>query len=370
MFNQPDSQSDPFSDSQHRPLPLSHFPATRYQGSKRRLLAPLAEIFSRYRPGRALDLYSGTATVALLLRLLGWRVVANDFLLYNNATARVLLTGPVADLSLDRVKQDLHHMLHEAPLWSDALVSKNFASIYFYDDENLQIDRFCQSVMLLPDPLRDFYIYSVGQALLMKRPYNLFHRANLSMRTRDVARSFGNAVTWSKPILGHASKIAQRLLQFPFDTNNTGHLVTSFNTLNLDPLPTEIDLVYLDPPYLNEAGLSVDYCHFYHFLDGLCDYRSFGECNTKYPHRPIALKPSAWASGNSAIEEIGRILMKWPNATMILSYRSDGVPSFENISEVFRQYRRHFQLFDAFDYKYALSNKNGTKEMFLISSAD
>ena len=32
----------------------------------------------------------------------------------------------------------------------------------------------------------------VGRALLMKRPYNLFHRANLSMHLQDVKRSFGN----------------------------------------------------------------------------------------------------------------------------------------------------------------------------------
>jgi hypothetical protein len=33
------------------------------------------------------------------------------------------------------------------------------------------------------------------QACLAKRPYNLFHRANLYMRTQDVERSFGNKTT-------------------------------------------------------------------------------------------------------------------------------------------------------------------------------
>src|SRR6266571_1656194 len=80
-------------------LPLDKFPKTRYQGSKRRLLVPLQDIFAKFKPGTAVDLYSGTATVSLLLRLLllrlmGWRVVANDYLLYNNATARLMFNGP------------------------------------------------------------------------------------------------------------------------------------------------------------------------------------------------------------------------------------------------------------------------------------
>src|SRR5574338_1680251 len=92
----------------------------------------------------------------------------------------------------------------------------------------------------------------------MKRPYNLFHRANLEMRTRDVERSFGNAITWNKSISEHASKIATSLLLFPFSADGQGHAVTGCNTLDLSELPSQVELVYLDPPYLNGTGTGVD----------------------------------------------------------------------------------------------------------------
>lgn len=349
-------------------LPLGKFPKTRYQGSKRRLLVPLQDIFGKLTVGTAVDLYSGTATVSLLLRLMGWRVVANDFLLYNNTTSRVMLNGSPAARTIQQAHKELRYLLLEAPLTDQPLVKNNFASIYFQDDENLEIDRFCQNVVLLPNKVRDLYVYAVGQALLMKRPYNLFHRANLDMRKRNVERSFGNITTWNKSILEHASKIIASVLQFPFTGKDVKHVVTNQNTLDLAPLPDTADLIYLDPPYLNGAGANVNYCHFYHFLDGLCDYRLFNEYNEQYPHRPIVLKPSAWLSNASALEELRRVVEKWRHSTIVLSYRSDGQPGFNEIADVFRTGGRYFQSFDGRDFKYALSTKQDTKELFLVSA--
>lgn len=259
-------------------------------------------------------------------------------------------------------------MLKEAPIESERLVTTYFDGIYFEHDENVEIDRFCQNIANCPRDRRDLYIYAVGQALLMKRPYNLFHRANLNMRTRSVTRSFGNVKTWNTPILEHASKIADTVTAIPRLETLTRGFVTQQNTLDLAALPDLIDLVYLDPPYLNSAGIGVDYCSFYHFLDGLCDYENFAKFDPRYPHRPIVAKPSAWLTEQGGLEELRRILKKWPRAIIVLSYRSDGRPQYNNIASVFRSEGRHFQTADAHDYKYALSHKTDTKELFLISA--
>jgi adenine-specific DNA-methyltransferase len=364
-------QDDLFEGRLGAPHAHKHFPKTRYQGSKRRLLPQLRCIFRDFAPGTAVDLYSGTATVSLLLRTMGWRVVANDYLLFNNAVARLMLEGPPVECDVARLKTDLAYLLHDAPLNREPLVADSFGGIYFADDENLQIDRFCQNVASLPQGFRDLYIYAVGQALMMKRPYNLFHRANLDMRTRKVARSFGNVTTWNRPILEHAVRCAAQLLRFCSASQlpRGAHMVTTQNTLDLAPLPDSADLVYLDPPYLNGKGVGVDYCHFYHFLDGLCDYRLFANRNHDYAHKPIVLKPSAWLDNIAALDEIARILDKWPRANIVLSYRSDGRPRFEEISEVFRSRGRALHPGESLDYKYVLSHSTGTKELFLISEA-
>lgn len=362
------SQGSFFNEAMPIHVPFESFPKTRYQGSKRRLLTELHNVFSHFTPGTALDLYSGTATVSLLLRIMGWRVTANDYLSFNNVTARVLLGEPVQGLTPQKARSDLQYLLYEAKLKSEPLVSTHFSGIYFHDEENMEIDRFCQNIDQFSAEIRNLYIYGLGQSLLMKRPYNLFHRANLNMRTRSVARSFGNVKTWNTPSIDHASKIVNSIINIPHLGNHAKGFITSQNTLNLAPLPDLVDLVYLDPPYLNSSGQGVDYCSFYHFLDGLCDYSRFSSFNERYPHKPIVANPSAWMREDGALDELARVLRKWPRSTIVLSYRSDGRPEYDDIANVFRMAGREFQTTDAHDFKYALSQKSGTKELFLISA--
>lgn len=176
-----------------RQINLPGFPSTRYQGSKRKVLPALAEAFSRLNFQSSLDLYSGSGMVSLLLRYLGKTVDSNDCLLFNQSIARAF-----NGLTSDKLKNitfgdDLLSILTKIPNRGSNLVRDNYQGIFFTDEENVQIDNFCQNCANL-DPLeRDVLIYAVGQALMKKRPYNLFHRANLSMRKKDVKRSFGNA---------------------------------------------------------------------------------------------------------------------------------------------------------------------------------
>lgn len=349
-------------------VPTADFPKTRYQGSKRRLLDDLKESFQGVSGRTAIDLYAGTATVSVLLQRMGWCVTANDFLLYNNATARALLSGNAKSLDLDRATKDLQWLLDEAPVNRPTVVADTFEGIFFPREENLQIDRFCQNLKEIDERLRDVYIYAVGQSLLMKRPYNLFHRANLEMRTRDVKRSFGNAVTWNTPTLKHARKIIHHLIDFSKVTPENAFSVTNCNTIDLSPLTDTIDLVYLDPPYLNSAGKGVDYCQFYHFLDGLCDYDLYASANEDYVYKPISLQPSAWMTKAGALEEIRRIGAKWNNSTIVMSYRTDGQPTASEITDAFAEtgLRLHSQASQ--DFKYALSHSSKTQEVILVYS--
>ena len=81
---------DLFSDEQSL-----YFPKTRFQGSKRKVLPEIAQALQRNIKGTALDLYSGSGTVTLLLRQLGYKVIANDYLRFANNTAQLFLSiGP------------------------------------------------------------------------------------------------------------------------------------------------------------------------------------------------------------------------------------------------------------------------------------
>ncbi len=346
---------------------LPKFPATRYQGSKRKILPELATAFRNLTFHTVLDLYSGSGVVSLLLRYLGKQVHANDYLLFNQSVARLFLTANDSTFKNLSFREDLGELLSPRSSPGPGLVHEHYRGIFFLDHENEEIDRFCHNVSQINSLHRDLYVYAVGQALMKKRPYNLFHRANLQMRQRDVKRSFGNAVTWKTSILDHASKAIEELRRFPFDDCPRGK-VFGESTEDLSTLSNRYDLVYLDPPYLNSAGVGVDYSDFYGFLDGLCNYRLFESGDLRFAHKPIHRRTSNWLNPVSALEELSAICSKWTSSIIFLSYRSDGLPNPGETVEVLSQRGRKVEQHTCGEYKYALSRTNSNEELFLVST--
>ncbi|EJG0877884.1 DNA adenine methylase [Vibrio parahaemolyticus] len=347
---------------------LPKFPTTRYQGSKRKILPELATALSTIQYNNALDMFSGSGVVSLLFRTLGKNVSSNDFMLYNQNTAKVFLEFDLERLNALNAQSDLEDLLYNLPLSDDGLVSKNYKGIYFIDSENDEIDRFCQNIHQYDDFAKSVYIYAIGQALTKKRPYNLFHRANLEMRTKEVKRSFGNKKTWETPMIEHAIKCINELKKYPIKTADTlSKYTTGFNSADLESFADDFDLIYLDPPYINGKGTPVDYSNFYHFLEGLCDYSLFDNGDDRYPHKPITKKPSAWLKPDSALKELTAICERWPNATIVFSYRSDGLPVPEEAANAMSTKGRTAEIHSAGEYKYALSKTNTNEELIIIS---
>jgi adenine-specific DNA-methyltransferase len=345
-------------------ISFENFPSTRYQGSKRKALNFIWKALSGYTFTSALDLYSGTASVALLLRKMNKVVTANDFLRYNELTARLLLR--VDDLFLSSVNIDALLTRAFSPNEkADDLFSREFRGIYFKDEENCQIDLFCSNLRNMEGLERDLAIYLMGQAMLMKRPYNLFHRANLSMRLSEVPRSFGNAKTWEGSFETHMRKVFSKLRRFEF-SGPVGRALSE-NTTDLQGIICEPNLVYLDPPYLNRKGVPVDYVRYYHLLDGLVDYSLFSAGDDRYAHKPILAKSSNWMSRAGALREIENVARRWPRSILAISYRGDGVPTTDELKATLLglNYEVHEHL--ALDYKYALSHATDASEDLLVA---
>lgn len=351
------------------PPSLPRFPATRYQGSKRKILSELLAVFNTLDYKSPLDLFCGSGVVSLLLRHLGKNVASNDFMLYNQNTAEVFLSFTKEKLISIDIHKDLTFLLYDAKLNGQELISKNYENIFFTETENLEIDRFCQNIIKFDSFKRKLYTYAVGQSLLKKRPYNLFHRKNLCMRTKNVERTFGNAKTWETSILEHSLKCIDELKKFTPSPISIDFKTTSINTsTNLNELSDAHDLIYMDPPYINGKGQPVDYSDFYGFLDGLCDYSLFSKSiDHSYPHKPISKKYSAWQNKETALNEIANICEKWRGATIVMSYRSDGVPTPEEVIKAMEINNRKVEIHSAGEYKYALSNNNNNEELIIIS---
>tara|TARA_R110000803_G_scaffold190254_1_gene252775 strand:- start:284 stop:1390 length:1107 start_codon:yes stop_codon:yes gene_type:complete len=359
------STSDLFQDVET--FSLSTYPKTRFQGSKRKLLRHLALAFDTCPNNLALDLFSGSGIVTLLLRDLGYRVISNDYLKFSNNTSHVFLEVTNSILDNTNWENILDDVLHKKTLKFDPLVSKHYENIFFTNDENCQIDRFCQNVENYEDIERKVLIYAVGQSLLKKRPYNLFHRANLNMRLKTVKRSFGNAVTWEKSIYHHAILTINELKKHNF-TNSNSHKVTNRNSNDLINTKLNPNLIYLDPPYIASNSKSINYSDFYNFLEGLVDYKLFKTSAKDSAHRPIVNYTSNWDAPSSAIDELKDIVYKWPDSAIVFSYRDDGQPSVDSLIKVLSLNNRSTKLLTLEKYKYALSHSNSTHEIIIISN--
>lgn len=344
---------------------LPRFPTTRYQGSKRKLLPQLKRVFGALSFESALDLFSGTGTVALLLRQLGKRVQANDYLAFNATCADLLLRATKTELREIAYEDRLRWLINEAPV-AEPVVSNLYRNIFFKDSENCEIDRFSQNVNSFTGVERSLYVFAFGQALLKKRPYNLFHRANLSMRTRDVERSFGNAATWETPALNHALGAVREVLAFPFSDRATG-AATRWDATEIERFDPEVDLVYLDPPYVSSKGVGIDYSDFYGFLDGLLDANAFKLGDARLPHRPLRRAASPWSRAESSLYELESISRHFPRSVLVLSYRADSAIHPDQLAEVLSANGRRIEGATIGGYKYALSIERGSDECIIVS---
>jgi adenine-specific DNA-methyltransferase len=343
-------------------MTFAAFPSTRYLGSKRKLLGPLAQVLGRLEFDTALDAFSGTGAVAHLMKAMGKMVTANDLLAANAVAARALVANQTETLG-DGAAALASGLPREGE--APGFVETEFDGIFFEREENRFIDQILPRVHALEGAARDLALLALCGACLAKRPYNLFHRANLSMRRRDVPRSFGNKTTWDTPFAELLARYAAENDAAVFDSARACRALRG-DALALDPMG--YDLVYVDPPYVSARGARVDYLDYYHFLEGLCEPEGWaGRILRRYRHKPLEGRgTNPWCDPRRVAAEFERTVAHFSRSTLVISYRSDGIPSIEAIASFLKAAGKHVEIVDAGSYTYALSRNRASREVVLV----
>lgn len=341
---------------------MTSYPATRYQGSKRKLADWLWSHLRHLPFNTALDLFGGTGVMSYLFKRAGKQVSYNDYLKFNQMIARALIENNHVRLNDENVARVLQE---EAATASSDIIQRNFQGIYYTDEENRWLDRVVYNIHnCLSDPYASAIAwFALFQACIIKRPYNLFHRANLYMREAQVQRSFGNKVTWDTPFEQHFRTFVHQANRAVFD-NGKKHQTMSLEAVDV---PSGFDLVYMDPPYINKHGIGVDYRDFYHFLEGMMFYDQWpGEIDQGSKHRRLQRRSSPWTKPDTFLSELETLVKRHQNSIIVLSYRDDGLPSTADLYDLLRSYKtqvRQWQL----PQKYVLS-KQASHELLLIGT--
>jgi len=339
----------------------ARFPSTRYQGSKRKLLPWLLACLEPVPGQRVLDAFSGTAAVAYGLKAQGRAVSANDALAANHVVARALVANDDQRLEAGIASS----LFAPGAASAGSYVRDTFGGVYYTDAENAQLDRAVARLeTMAPGGARDLAWFALFQACLCKRPYNLFHRRNLDLRTRDVPRTFGNKATWERAFGELAERFAAEASAAVFAGERACHALCG-DVLHLEG---EYDMVYLDPPYVPARGAGADYLRYYHFLEGLVDYDGWPDrVDPDTRNLRMSDPPSPWADRRRIRDLLQAVVARFPRAVIALSYRSDGIPIPEDLEADLRSARGQVQVHDAGEYAYALSTNRRSRELLFVA---
>ncbi|MGH7964200.1 MAG: DNA adenine methylase, partial [Candidatus Binatia bacterium] len=298
--------------------------------------------------------------VSYALKRLGKQVTCTDYLQFNSYIGHALIENSTETLT----DADLAFVLQKDPEYPyESFITSTFREIYYTNDENAWLDVVVQNIDRLPFTKRTLAYYALFQACLVKRPFNLFHRKNLYIRFADVQRSFGNKSTWDRPFVEHFTDFVREINFLVFDNGKTNK---AFHTDILD-IKGSFDFVYLDPPYISSKNITVDYRDFYHFFEGVVNYRNWQRMiDYRSKHLRLISRPNPWNDKDLTRAAFRDTFDRFRDSIIAVSYRADGIPSIGEIQADLGLFKKRIRIFTSGQYKYVLSNSMG-KEMLIIA---
>lgn len=343
---------------------INLIPTTRYQGSKRKLLPWIYSHLKSISFQTVLDVFGGTGSVSYLFKSMGKSVTYNDYLRFNSIIGKSIIENSIIKLE----ENDVQKILNSHSSYN--FITANFKDVFFLDKENAWIDKVVCGINKLAfesqkdlEYKRAIAYNALFQSCLIKRPFNLFHRKNLYLRTNDVKRNFGNKVTWDREFEFYFRKFVKEINHSVFDSGFECN-VTNNDVYDIDP--SGYDLIYLDPPYVlpNCTNESANYLKCYHFLEGVANYDTWNDhidldsriFSLKHDFLPNRFRPS------SVHETFENIIYKFRNNKIAISYKYGGTPSISYIVELLKKHGKTVSLYNI-HYQYALNKQNGNAKM-------
>jgi adenine-specific DNA methylase len=250
-------------------------------------------------------------------------------------------------------------------------IQDEFEGLYFTDEENEWLDRMYVNINELDNKYKRAIAFSaIAQSCLAKRPYNLFHRANLYMRTEEVERSFGNKTTWEKSFEEHFRENVEEYNNAVFD-NGQDNKAFNRDVMEWEDAP-DADLVYLDPPYYDRTKQNgkTDYQFYYHFLEGYLQYEDWGDMiDDSVKTKRLEHEPSPWTDPDRIYDAFEYVFDKFADKKIVLSYNSAGLPEPEELKEMLEE-RKENVVAEAKEHQYALSTHEDSADELVFVAYD
>lgn len=330
-------------DFDELPLPerVSRYPELRYMGSKHRLLAWIHGVLRTLDFKTAADPFAGSGCVAYLLKSMGKRVFAADFLNF----PAVLASATVANNQHRLDGSALKTLLAKHKTGAD-FIERTFSGIFYTPEDLRFLDRVCCNLDHLEHQHeRDLARAALIRSCLKKQPRGVFTVSGDLSRYDDGRRDLRLSMEQ------HFVEQVHAFNDVVFDSG-IRHSVKKADVFSLNP--DGIDLVYLDPPYVPRSD---DNCYMkrYHFLEGLSCYwtgvKIMEETRVKKIEKPF----TPFSYRKTAIDAFDRLFRLYRNSIIVLSYSSNGFPDREELERLLYRYKRKVTAYER-NHRYHFGN--------------
>jgi len=308
------------------------YPELRYMGSKTRLLPWIFETLNTLDFESAIDPFSGSGCVAYLMKAMGRRVIASDFLNFSSTVARATVENNNRHLDGVAIRQLL------APVSPNhSFIEKTFRNVFYTRDDLRFLDRVSGNVRQIDDPHQQALAFAaLFRSCLKKQPRGVFTISGDLSRYDDGRRDLRISLE------EHFLEQIEVYNAAVFDNGRRNQALRS----DLFDLPQrKVDLVYLDPPYVPRSD---DNCYIkrYHFLEGLSCYWQGLPIDHTTKVRKIAKRFTPFSYRRTAVEAFDRMFARFAKSTIALSYSSNGFPDLDELVRLMRTYKSDIRVFE------------------------
>jgi DNA adenine methylase/adenine-specific DNA-methyltransferase len=314
------------------PERVRKYPQIRFMGSKHRLLPWIHDVFASLDFQTALDAFSGSGCVGYLLKAMRKEVTATDFLNFSATIAAATIENPgvkVDDNDLNvLLRYDAKH-LH--------FVERTFSGIFFRPEDLRFIDRVWWNIRRLEDSFkRAISISALVRACAKRQPRGVFTVAGDPERYKDGRRDLR---------LSLQEHFLEQIAVYNEASFDNGLRNRAFRTNVFDFNPRDIDLVYLDPPYVPRSD---DNCYMkrYHFLEGISCYWEGVEILENTRVKKIKKPYTPFSYRKSAIDAFNRLFHMFQGSILVLSYSSNGYPDLDVLVRLMKRFKSAVHVYE------------------------
>lgn len=322
---------------------LSKFPSTRYMGSKDKLLPELFKVFNELKFSSALDIMSGTNSVAYLLKAMNKQVVTNDYMRMNFIIAKSLISNNGIKLPSESANLLLKNNR------SNQFIEENFSGIYFDDEDTLAIQSINNNINKLQKPSHKYLAKAaLIRACIKKRPRGIFAYTGLRYNDgrKDLRQTINEHFISSVNIINSAV----------FSNKQSN------KALNIDSMKVNehVDLIYIDPPYFSPLSDN-EYVRRYHFVEGIARDWQGVELQEHTKTKKFKSYPSPFSRLDTTIQAFEELIRKYANAHIVISYSSNALPKKNVLLKILKKYKSKVNV-KSIDYRYSIANQGFAKD--------